>query len=191
MKKLPLLIILLFYPLALSIALDFKPGYEFGLGSGYVFYGDEEAKDLIDAIDNDHRSIVCANAAFLLGVNEYVKFALGGDSLLDSYWKGGEYVHLFDYCGTLGFRIFPALAGLNIGVDYCLGRRTDFYDFKGVKADHRSSSWGNGFKFSLGYDFGWDNFGFAPHIGAFVRRMPRGNHDADTVLGVTVKISRK
>lgn len=187
MKKITIILCFLLIVVSKSFS---ATSFEFGIGSGFVFYGDEKTKDLISLVDDTNQIILSGSGSFLFSVAPSVKFALGVDSLFDAHWHGGNYIYLWDYCGFLGVRVYPGFAGLICGVNYCLGRRTDFYNFKNAEEDVNSTKFGNGFSFSLGYDFGFERKGWAPLISAGWRRMPRGG-SSDNIISVSVKVSSK
>ena len=55
-----------------------------------------------------------------------IRIALGSILLTDFKFKGDDSYHSLDYGFYSGLRIYPGLGGLRLGVDYNLGRRTDF-----------------------------------------------------------------
>ncbi len=186
MKKILFLLALLMPAFSLFAEESAKNKVEFGLGSGYVFYGDT-ARKRIDKISGSSQFIVAGDAAYLVRLNGPVYFCLGGDLTFDAHWKGSDHVYCWDYCFDAGFRIYPGLAGLACTVNYCLGRRTDFIELPGEPGTE-SSSWGNGFKFGIAYDFSYNSDGFAPEVGINFRRMPRGGNESDNILGVFLRI---
>ena len=165
-----------------------KTGFEFGLGSGYVFYGDEDTKDRNKSISDTNQSVIATDAAFLLPMNEFLLFSFGGDSVFDFSWKGSNHIYLIDYAFLVGARIYPKLGGLFLSVDYALGRRIDFISTE-TDDDILNSKWGNGFKFALGYDFSYHLNSFAPVLAASLKSMPRGN-SRDNILCVSLKLTK-
>jgi hypothetical protein len=160
-------------------------GFEVGLGSGYIFYGNDNAKS---AVNSSNQVILSTDAAFFLTMNDFIFFSLGGDAFFDFRWGSGEHIYLIDYAFLAGIRVYPNLWGLFISMDYALGRRTDFISTE--KYDGReSTSWGNGFKFSLGYDFSAHMKSFAPELVVSLKSMPRGG-SRDNLLGVSLRLTR-
>ena len=160
-------------------------GFEIGLGSGYVFYGNNNAKS---AVDSSNQVILSTDAAFFITMNDYIFFTLGGDAFFDFRWAGGEHIYLIDYSFLGGIRVYPNLGGLFVSMDYALGRRTDFISTE--KFDGRESTgWGNGFKFSLGYDFSPHMKSFAPELVLSLKSMPRGG-SRDNLLGVSLRLTK-
>ena len=154
--------------------------FEFGLGTGFVSYGSEEAK----AIQNESstKAVVCADFSALFPLEKRAFFSLGADCLADIR-SGDKTCVLLDYAFLLGFRVYPNLAGLFACVDYALGRRTDFVG----SSVEENSSWGNGFRFGLGYDFSYHKKRIAPEACFCWRRMPRGD-GADNLVGVRFRL---
>ena len=165
-----------------------KPGFEIGLGSGYVFYGDKETRNRNDLLSDINQVVLATDAAFLLPANDFVIFAFGGDSLFDLRWHGSDHIYLIDYAFLAGFRVYPNLGGLFASADYALGRRTDFFSIEGHKSS-KSTEWGNGFKIGLGYDFSYHLSSFAPVIFASLKSMPRGG-SRDNIFSVTIKLTK-
>jgi len=164
---------------------------EFGIGSGYVFYGDHSIKDKIDSIGDPSQFVVAGDAAYLIRLNGPVYFCLGADLLFDGHWNGGNHVYVLDYCGDAGFRIYPGIAGLACTVNYCIGRETAFYKLPSPVGDGtESSSWGNGYKFGVAYDFSYNSDGIAPEVGMNFRHMPRGGNESDNIFCVYIRLKK-
>lgn len=167
----------------------FAASFEAGLGSGYVFYGDRELRDLLSELDNPSQVIACGDISFCVPLAEPVNLVFGADSVIDARWKGGQHINLWDYCGFVGFEIYPGIAGLFGTVGYCFGRRTDFISLDDTDSTVRSTDWGNGFEFSIGYDFGFGRSGFAPKLCGAFRHMPRGG-SSDNIVEVKFKLKK-
>ncbi len=165
-----------------------KAGFEFGIGSGYTFYGDSETKDRNKTLGDTNQTILALDALCLIPVNDLLIFSLGGDSVFDFRWKGSNHIYLIDYAFLAGFRVYPKLAGLYFSVDYALGRRTDFITI-GSYDDTLSTGWGNGFKIALGYDFSYHLSSFAPVLAASLKSMPRGG-SRDNLFCVSIKLTK-
>ena len=163
-------------------------GFEFGIGSGYIFYGDSETKDRNKALGDTNQTILATDALMLLPVNDLLVFSLGGDMTFDFRWKGSNHIYLFDYAFLAGVKVFPKIGGLFVGVDYALGRRTDFIEFNNYDGAE-STQWGNGFKFSLGYDFSYHMTSLAPVLCASLKSMPRGG-SRDNLFCVSIKLTK-
>ncbi|WP_294428845.1 hypothetical protein [uncultured Treponema sp.] len=180
------------FSLGLLLALFTLPlfsnsGVEFGIGSGYVFYGDKETKNRNKALGDINQTIFCMDALLLMPMNKQLVFSVGGDAVFDFRWQGSDHIYLMDYALLAGFRVYPNLGGLYASVDYALGRRTDVISFD----DHdqtQKSCWGNGFKFALAYDFSYHLNSIAPVICASLKSMPRGG-SRDNIFCVSVKLS--
>ncbi len=161
--------------------------YEFGLGSGFVFYGNDETKDLLKSMDDGNQFLLSSNLTFLIPMYDYVCFSFGGDTTFDFHWKNDNHFYLVDYSAFFGFRIYPNLAGLCFSVDYDFGRRTDFIEISDLASERKSTPWGNGFRLGMSYDFSRHTNGFAPVIGANLKHMPREN-SSDNILSVFLSL---
>ena len=162
---------------------------DFGLGSGYIFYGSKSLKHVLNNFDQSSQIILCADADFSIPLGESIFFTIGADSIIDARWKGSHHIYLWDYAALAGFNFYPDLGGLLCSVDYCLGRRTDFVSLEN-NDDTTSTKWGNGFAFALAYDFGFVGTTFAPVIAASWRHMPRGG-SSDNILELKLRIRTK
>ncbi|MBQ8679685.1 MAG: hypothetical protein IJ530_07965 [Treponema sp.] len=165
-----------------------KAGFEFGLGSGYVFYGDKATRDKNDLLSDINQIVLATDAAFLIPANDYVIFSLGGDGVFDLRWHGSDHIYLIDYAFLAGFRVYPNFGGLYASIDYALGRRSDFYSIEN-KDSSESTKWGNGFKIGIGYDFSYHLNSIAPEIFASLKSMPRGG-TRDTLFCVSLKLTK-
>lgn len=166
-----------------------EPQFEFGVGSGYVFYGDKDLKNLLSDFDQKSQVILCGDFSVDFPVAEPVKLVFGMDSIMDARWKGSEHFILWDYCGFAGFKIYPGLAGLCTTIQYCLGRRTDFVSLQDIEDYIESTNFGNGFAFGISYDFGYGKKSYAPEVCANWRHMPRGG-SSDNILEVKFRLSK-
>ena len=178
---------LFFCLVSFSLCAFAEAHFSFGLGSGYVFYGDDDLKDLLADFDQSSQVILCGDFELTLPLADSVKFALGLDSILDARWKGSHHIILWDYCSFAGFDIYPGIAGLYGTVQYCFGRRTDFYSLENQDDTIKSSGFGNGFAFGAGYDFGYKKDVWAPEIYAGWRHMPRGG-SSDNIIEVKFRL---
>ncbi len=165
-----------------------ETGFEFGLGSGYVFYGDGDTKDRNSLLSDANQCVLTLDGAFLIQMNDYLIFSLGGDSVFDFRWSGGNHINLIDYAFLAGVRVFPNFGGLFVSVDYALGRRTDFIELEAYDKTE-NTKWGNGFKIALGYDFSYHLSSFAPELVLSLKSMPRGG-SRDNILGISLKLTR-
>ncbi len=189
MKKICL--ILAFFMAGTFLFASENIGFEFGIGSGYNFYGSDSVRKRNEAVSDGNQIIFGASTGMLYKLDSMVYLCLGLDSLLDYRWDGGNHISLFDYAGTLGFHIYPGLAGLECSVDYAFGRRSDYVSINEGTDDYTShTDWGNGFKFGLAYNFAYNTNGFAPVLGAYWRHMPRGG-SSDNILFLFIRIDTK
>ena len=178
--------------IALAAAVFAAPiGFEFGIGSGYVFYGSDSVRDRNKLLSDPNQVLLNVNTGALYRIAPQVYFCFGFDSMLDMRWSGSNHINLVDYAGLMGFHIYPGLAGLVGSVEYALGRRTDFISTNdGDDEAIHSTQWGNGFRFGLAYDFAYNGVGFAPVIGASWRHMPRGG-SSDDIIAVYIRLATK
>ena len=157
------------------------------IGTGAIFYGNSTN---LSEVSDFSRFIVEGDlfAAFVL--DESVNFNAGVVSVWDFHFHDKQHYILGDYGFYGGARVYPGLMGLCVGVDYILGRRTDFISLKDENVTNGifSTAWGNGFRFLVEYDFTYGGVGFAPVIGASWRQMPRGG-SADNILSIYFRMS--
>ncbi|WP_407429075.1 hypothetical protein [Treponema sp.] len=165
-----------------------KTGFEIGFGSGYFFYGSDSVKSRNKALGDSNQAVIISDVLFLLPFHENVIFELGVDSAFDFRWRGSDHINLIDYAFLSGFRVYPNLGGLYFSTDYAIGRRTDFISYDN-EDDIKSTKWGNGFKFALGYDFSYHMKSYAPVICISLKNMPRAN-SRDSILGISLKITK-
>lgn len=133
-----------------------------------------------------NRVVIEFDAMAELVVHPTIRIVLGSVLLTDFKFKGDDSYHSLDYGFYSGLRVYTGLGGLRAGVDYNLGRRTDFIRMAGLKDIH-STPWGNGFRFLLEYDFKSGNPGLAPIIGGSWRHIPRGG-SSDHILSIYFKL---
>ena len=169
--------------------IDSGAGFEFGIGTGYVFYGDSATKDLISSMNSDNftRFIIGGDVGLYLPLAEYVDFVADAELLNDLFWKGSEHWYFFDYSFNGGIKIKPGFGGLGFTVDYCLGRRTSVIKYDSYDTT-TSTKWGNGFKFAIDYDIKYQKKeGICPVVGAYWRHMPRGDNFSDNTISIYIK----
>jgi len=107
------------------------------------------------------------------------------DTLFDLSWQGKDTNNRIDYAFFGGLKIYPNIGGLNASISYALGRRTDSITNGSDDALVLSSAWGNGFRFSIEYDFLYDKtWKCAPIAGMYYRMMPRGGNYYDNIIAV-------
>ncbi len=70
-------------------------GVEFGIGSGYVFYGDQKTKDLISDMNSDgfSRFIIGGDAGFYIPLADMVLFTGDAELMTDLFWKGNDHCY--------------------------------------------------------------------------------------------------
>ncbi|MBR1722248.1 MAG: hypothetical protein IJ727_07185 [Treponema sp.] len=167
-----------------------KAGFEFGLGSGYVFYGDKDTKNRNKLLGDTNQSVLYLDAACLIPVSKNLTLSFGADTVFDFRWKGSNHIYLVDHAMLAGFRLYPNLGGLFASIDYALGRRSDFIEIEDY-SETLNSKWGNGFKFAVGYDFTYHIGNIAPVLAASIKSMPRGNNSRDNIICVSLKLTKR
>lgn len=183
---------LLVLPLVATAQTKRTFGGDFGIASGYPSYGNSSIVDGNDAVNPDgspKRFIIGLNGDFYFSVIRPLKLLIGADTLADFIWNGQTYFNHIDYSFWTGVKVYVGAGGLNVGLAYLLGCRTDFSKFEG-SADVSSSAWGNGFRLSLEYDFLYNSsWQMLPAIGAYYRCVPRGDEAWDNIIACYVNLS--
>lgn len=182
MKKLLCSLLVTVSILGFTFAKENLISFSAGLSSGFPIYGNNSVPETITKINTDHRVIIGSLATVNVNVIKQITFFGGGDILADFNWKDNNYANHLHISFPLGIKIYPGLGGLNFGLSYNLGFRSDFS--KTTTAKHSNiASWGNGFKFLFEYDFAHDgNSKYLPSIGCSWNLMPRGNYSYDNLI---------
>lgn len=176
MKKF-LLFFVLFFIFFPSFAEDSKLKLHWSFGTAAISYGDEVTKVYTEKLFNDDftRLVLAGELGVSLKLDDSIRFVAGGNLLFDSFVKNSQSVIYLDYAFFGGLRVYPGLGGLNFGLEYNTGRRSNFYNLDTENAlESYSTNWGNGFRFVTEYDFSYYTEGFAPVVGISYRREPRG-----------------
>ena len=165
MKKLSALILTVLITCTALFADENLFSFSIGLSSGIPIYGSGSVISTGSEIDKPSRVIIGTTAALNLNIIKQVSFFTGGDVLFDFVWDSNQYANKIHVAFPLGLKIYPGLGGLNAGLAYTLGFRTD--SIKTSEHEHEGiTTWGNGFKFSIEYNFAHDgNSRFLPSIG--------------------------
>lgn len=158
--------------------------YGGSLGTALVVHGDESLRSYFDTL---HCVVLEVDGTMEFILHPSIRIAAGSILLADFKFKDGNYCNSLDYNFYGGVRIYPGLGGLRLGVDYNLGRRTDFVDISPVN-EVKSTAWGNGFRFLLEYDFRYTKTGLLPMLGGSWRYVPRGGNTADHILSIYFKL---
>ena len=162
-----------------------KPvNFTVGLGSGIPFYGRiQEDFSEFENISTQNKIVLDTFANLNLNVIDQARFFIGVDLFTDFAWKNDDYKNFLHLCFPVGFRFYPNLGGLNLGVAYALGFRANFYKADSYPKRNTASSWGNGFKFFFEYDFAYSSeHKWLPAIGCSWTFMPRGKYSYDNLL---------
>lgn len=177
MKKAKLFFVLSILSICCKVfADDSISRFHWALGTAAVSYGDSETDSAVEYLsDNDYaRLIFSGELGYSFKLDEMIRFIVGGNLVYDSFWKKSQSVFYLDYAFFGGVRVYPGLGGLNFGLEYNTGRRSNFYKLEDISVDSSSTNWGNGFRFVTEYDFSVNTSGYAPVVGFSYRRMPRG-----------------
>jgi len=183
MKKITLSILLSIFLCFAASAQENLITMNLSLSSGIPFYGNQHLNTAASIIETDKRVIVGTALNANLNILKQVSFYLGAELLTDFNWNDYSYKHFLHTGFPLGIKIYPGLGGLNFGLAYELGFRSDFYQLPdGVKINN-SMAWGNGFKLHIEYNFAHtSNIKQLPIIGCSWNLMPRGNYTYDNLL---------
>ena len=153
-----------------------------GLASGVPIYGHDSVISTGKEIEKPNRVIIGTTLSVNLNLIKQVTFFTGGDVLWDLVWTSDEKANKTHVSFPLGIKIYPGLGGLDLGLAYTLGFRADSintseHEYNGI------SSWGNGFKFLIEYNFAHEgNSNYYPTIGGYWNLMPRGNKSYDNLI---------
>nr|MCR5607232.1 hypothetical protein [Treponema sp.] len=168
-----------------SISQSKNIAFYLDVGTGYSFYGSSSINDENDDISDYSRAIFSGAAISSFRLSSQLRFIAGIDGLGDFMYSGKEHIIRWDYSFLGGIEVFTPIEGLSASVSYNVGRRADFVALKDDEGDlHKnsgSSSWGNGFRFSLDYDFSSFGPAWAPGVGLAWKNMPRGNNRDNTI----------
>lgn len=168
-----------------SISQSENIAFYLDIGTGYSFYGSSRIKDENDYISDYSRTIISGAAISSFRLSSQLRFIAGMDGLGDFMYSGKEHIVRWDYSFLGGIEIFTPVEGLSASVSYNIGKRADFVALKDENGDlHKdsgSSSWGNGFRFSLDYDFSSFGPSWVPGVGLAWKNMPRGNTRDNTI----------
>lgn len=158
--------------------------YGGSFGTALVVNGDKAFRA---ASEDMHRVVLEFDATMEFIIHPAIRIAAGSILLADFKFMDERHYNSLDYNFYGGIRGYPGLGGLRLGVDYNLGRRTDFIDIPSINGV-KSTAWGNGFRFLLEYDFRHEKTGLLPMIGGSWRYLPRGGNTSDHILSVYFKL---
>ena len=183
MKKIPALLLT---ALLLGSSIFAKEGllsFSAGISSGLPVYGANSVISTGTEIPNGNRMIIGGLASANLNILSQISFYLGNDLLWDITWNSAEKSSKLHVSFPLGIKIFPGVGGLNFGIAYTLGFRVDNIKTSSVGEYNDISSWGNGFKLHVEYDFAHDGKSkYYPSVGTYWNLMPRGNNSWDNLI---------
>ena len=177
MKNLKLVFLSLFLILTFNgFANDSKVNFHWGIGTAGILYGDDSTKELTKTLTNDEfsRMILSGELGFSIKLDKSIRFVTGGNVSYDLFMKNSQNASFLDYAFFGGLRVYPNLGGFNVGLEYNIGQRANFYNLVDYEATSGLTNWGNGFRFVTEFDFSYYTEGLAPVVGLSYRRMPRG-----------------
>ena len=183
MKKIPALLLT---ALLLGSSIFAKEGllsFSAGISSGLPVYGANSVLSTGTEIPNGNRMIIGGLASANLNILSQISFYLGNDLLWDITWNSAEKSSKLHVSFPLGIKIFPGVGGLNFGIAYTLGFRVDNIKTSSIGEYNDISSWGNGFKLHVEYNFAHDGKSkYYPSVGTYWNLMPRGNNSWDNLI---------
>ena len=161
-------------------------GFSWAVGSSGYIYGDEDFVTHFQYYkDRGNKNIVLfGEVGAKLKATENISFCANVYLGMDMLTNLSDFCLFLDYGVSGGVRIYPGFGGFSFGMDYVTGIRAN--SIKGETGT--TSSWGNGFRFLLEYEFTNIINTFSPSLGFSWRRMPRGNNAADHILSFYIRI---
>lgn len=183
MKKLAIIIFTVLLTCTSLSAKEELFSFSAGLSSGIPIYGAGSILTSGNDISGKNRVIIGALGAININPVKQVSFCLGTDFLWDFTWNSSEKANKMHVSFPLGVKVYPGLGGLNVGLAYTLGFRTDFINTNAHGEYNGSTAWGNGFKFSVEYNFAHGGKSkYLPSVGGYWNFMPRGNYSCDNLI---------
>lgn len=151
-----------------------------GVSSGVPFYGSESVQSIHADFENGSRVIIGTLASINVNPIKQVSFFTGADLLWDLNKDKPYSANHLSFDIPFGIKLYPGLAGLNFGIAYAFGFRTNNYNLPELEPIKSKTPWGNGFKILAEYNFAHEGkSNFLPTIGMYWKRMPRGNNCFD------------
>ena len=138
MKKLKLVFIGLFLILTFNgFANDSKVNFHWGIGTAGILYGDDSTKELTKTLTNDEfsRMILSGELGFSIKLDKSIRFVTGGNVSYDLFMKNSQNASFLDYAFFGGLRVYPNLGGFNVGLEYNIGQRANFYNLVVASAE--------------------------------------------------------
>lgn len=166
-----------------SAASKFK--FTWAAGSSAMFYGDPNFIEKFDGLEAKgcKNVVLFGELGFRLMCTDNIAFCLNALLNMDLLTNLSDSGFFLDYAVSGGVKVYPGLGGLCIGMEYATGRRSDSI----TDVPEHVSSWGNGFRFLVEYEFTNLLKAFSPSLGMAWRRMPRGNNSADNILSFYIR----
>ena len=193
--------VVLFPLFAKPFSADSPVRLHWSAGTSAVVYEDSSLSTFNSSLISDGfvRFVLSGDVGLSFILDNNLRFITGAAFCYDSYVKNYSYASYLDYAGFGGIRVYPGLAGFNFGVDYVTGQRANLVniqqdDSAAAYSDslnaYALTSWGNGYRFTLEYDFSVDTTGYAPVTGVSWRRVPRGGA-TDNIISIYFRLARK
>lgn len=160
--------------------------FDAGISTGVPLYGDKRIETMNRNIlsDSGVRIILGGIADVNITLSDYFTFFTGCDLLCDANINKSSFFYHLDLAMFPGIKFYPGAGGLNISCAYSTGYRFDFLKTSAEGFEYDPSSWGNGFRLGVEYNFAYKNDHNWPSVGIYYRSMPRGNYQRDNILCV-------
>lgn len=189
MKRALISFILLFTVFSVTYAKEDLFSFSVGPQSGLVFYGDDELKESLKGLSGSH-IIVGALAEVNVNPFKQVTFYISAEALCDFVKNGKYHSNNYHVDFPFGIKIYPGLGGLCAGLGYTFGFRYQNIQLPEAEPKKGMTSFGNGCKFLLEYNFAHDyNSRYLPTLGASWKFIPRGNNQTDHLISAYVLIN--
>lgn len=165
-------------------------GFQFALGSGYTFYGDDNLKaNVNDTMNRGYaRIILYTDAGITLKLTDQLYFLGGFQTMFDFNWNGGDCTNHATPLFFAGFQFYPGIGDLSFSLAYALGVRRDWEELNYRYRKIDSTKWGNGFRLAVEYDFK-KGAGIIPVVGASYIFLPTGHNNYDNTLAVYFRLA--
>ncbi|MBO7122765.1 MAG: hypothetical protein J6V90_05745 [Treponema sp.] len=165
-------------------------GFQFALGSGYTFYGDDNLKSNVsDTMNRGYaRMILYTDAGITLKLTDQLYFLGGFQTMFDFIWSGGDCTNHATPLFFAGLQFYPGIGDLSFSLAYALGVRHDWEDLNSRYRKIDKTKWGNGFRLAVEYDFKKGK-GIIPVVGASYIFLPTGYNNYDNTLAVYFRLA--
>ncbi len=165
-----------------------RASFDWNISTSAVSYGSAAVRQAVKSVTvGDYTHLVISGETGTSVKLDDVLFGTVSLTPVADIYTGnmGEAI-LLDYSGNAGLRMYPGIGGMNIGVEYSLGCRQDYFRSGEEDGIVSFTPFGNGFRFIAEYDFSIHTSGYAPVVGVAWRHMPRGNNESDNIFSLYV-----